>query len=95
MNKDGTLKSNSDLQESELKLYCAILAFVAARVQNVGRNSGVGFFKNMSVTFTDKILLVYEREPDVIGIFVNQQVNLKTLEPMVLKEIQNYLNERR
>ncbi|MBP7864644.1 MAG: DUF4388 domain-containing protein [Acidobacteria bacterium] len=95
LSKDGQPKANTDLQENELKLYCAMLAFAAGKIQNMGRQSGIGYFKDATILFSDKIVLIYDRDPDIIGVFTNPQANLKMLEPVIAKEIQNYTNERR
>ena len=95
LGKDGTPKTSTDLQENELKLYCAMLSFAACKMQNIGRLSGVGYFKEGTIFFSDKILMIFDRDPDIIGVFANAQANLKSLEPILLKEIQNYTNERK
>lgn len=90
--KDGTPLANSDFEEVEL--YSNILSFFAGRLQSVGKNSGINYFNSAVLNFSDKVLLVYDRDPHIIGIFFNPQVNVASVEPLINKELQSYRNER-
>jgi len=90
--KDGTPLSNSSFEEVEL--YAQILSFCAAKLQNVGKNSGISYFDSVTVNFSDKTLMLVDRDPHLIGVFFNPQANLKLAEPQVMKELQTYINER-
>lgn len=92
LSKDGQPKPTPTCRKNELKLYCAMLAFAAGKIQNMGRQSGSGT-KDATILF-DKIVLIYDRDPDIIGVFTNPRSNLLLLEPVIAKEIQNYTNER-
>jgi len=90
--KDGTPLANSSFEEVEL--YSNILSFFANKLQSVGKNSGINYFNSATIHFSDKILAVYDRDPHIIGIFFNPQVNVSSVEPLINKELQSYRNER-
>lgn len=90
--KDGTPLAHSSFEEVEL--YSNTLSFICSRLQNVGKSATIGFFNTAVITFPDKILLVYDRDPDIMGIFFNPQTVIKNVEPLVMKELQNYANDR-
>lgn len=93
--KDGSLRANTDLQESEISLYCAMLSFFAVKAQNVGRQSGLGYLKSAAISFSDKTLMVFDKDPDIICVFLSSKASLKVVEPILHREIQSYLNEHR
>lgn len=90
--KDGTTLAHSSFEEVDL--YSSILSFIIGKYQSLGKNSGIGHFSSAAINFPDKILTIFDRDPDIIGVFFSPQSNIKNLEPLVLKELQNYANER-
>lgn len=93
--KDGTvLAHNQELQQTEVEAFAAVLSFFAGKMQNVGKNSGLGYFDTATFLLEDKALLLFDRDPDIIGVFLSPKVNLRTAAQMLQREIQNYSNER-
>jgi len=87
---DGSVLANSDFEE--VKLYSSILAFFISKMQSTGLTSSVGYFDKASIQFSDKILQIYDRDPNIIGIFFQPQADIKNVEPQILNEITNYEN---
>lgn len=89
--KDGTPMAHSSFEEVDL--YSAILALTTSKLQNVGKTSGIGYLHHVIVSFSDKTLMVYDRDPNIIGVFLGPQANLKNAEGLIQKELQNFANE--
>lgn len=89
---DGTALAHSDFEEVDL--YSGILAFFTTKMQSLGKNSGIGHLARATLNFSDKILQIYDRDPDIVGVFFQPQANIQRAETMIIRELENYANER-
>ena len=87
---DGTTLANSDFEEIEL--YSNILAFFMSRLQVAGQQTNIGHLKQAVISFKDKQLVIFDLDPNIIGVFFQAQVDVKKLIPQINREISNYKN---
>ncbi|MBN2433437.1 MAG: DUF4388 domain-containing protein [Acidobacteria bacterium] len=85
---DGNALAHSDFEE--VKLYSSMLAFLVSRLHTTGQSCNIGHMSKATINFSDKVLQVYEQDQTILGIFYQPQVDLKRIEPQVMREISNY-----
>jgi len=85
---DGNALANSDFEE--VKLYSSMLAFLVSRLHATGQSCNIGHMSKATINFSDKVLQVFEQDQSILGIFYQPQVDLKRVEPQIIREISNY-----
>jgi hypothetical protein len=85
---DGNPLAHSDFEE--VKLYSSVLAFLVSRLHASGQSCNIGHMTKATISFSDKILQVFEQDQSIIGVFYQPQADLKRIEPQIMREISSY-----
>jgi hypothetical protein len=64
------------------------------KLQNVGKTPPASDTRTYAIiSFSDKTLMIYDRDPNIIGVFLGPRQDLKNAEGLIQKELQNFANE--